>query len=130
VRPRQLRHLDDLGHGSPRHVNRYVVANGAVEEKVLLQYDPDLAPQPHGISLLQVNAIDKNPDGLRHIQPLQEFGERALARTAAPHHSNRGSGRNDAREVAQYLGAIEVIAKPHTFYADRSLNGRQTHLAG
>ena len=59
---------------------RNVVANRAVEQHVFLQHDADLPPQPRRIDHGQVDAVDQNAAALRHIKPLDEFGERALAR--------------------------------------------------
>ena len=59
---------------------RDVVADRAVEQHVLLQHDADLPPQPGGIDHGEIDAVDEHAAALRHVEPLHQLGERALAR--------------------------------------------------
>ncbi len=59
---------------------RDVVADGAVEQHVLLQHDADLAPQPGDVDHGEIDAVDQHAPALGHVEPLDQLGERALAR--------------------------------------------------
>ena len=48
---------------------RDVLVDGAVEQHVLLQHDADLAPQPAGIELGDVDAVEHHL-ALRRVKPL------------------------------------------------------------
>ena len=71
-----------LHHHHTRHggvAERYVLVDGAVEKKVLLQHDPDLPAQPAGIELGDVDAIEHHLTRLRTIKALDEFRQGGLA---------------------------------------------------
>ena len=73
-----------LHHHHTRHggvAKRYVLMDGTVEKKVLLQHDPDLPAQPAGIELGNVHAIEHHLTRLRTIQALDELREGGLARS-------------------------------------------------
>ncbi len=99
VRAGELGGGDDALHRRRRIGERDVVADGAVEQHVLLQHDADLAPQPGDVDHGEIDAVDQHAPALGHVEPLHELGERALARARgaddadAPGLPARGSSR-------------------------------------
>ena len=51
----------------------------AVEQHVLLQHDADLAAQPAGIELRDVDAVEHHLAVLRAVEPLHQLGQGRLA---------------------------------------------------
>ena len=94
MRAGQPGHLDDLRHRRPRHMNRDVVSDRAVEQKIFLEHDAHLAAQPHGVGLLQIDSINQDAAGLRHIQTLEQLRQGALTGAATPHDAY-GRTRSD-----------------------------------
>ena len=75
----QLGRLDHLLHRQPRIGQRNVVAHGAIEEKVFLEYHPHLAAEPGRIHLREVHTVHENTPALRHIEPLNQLSHGTLA---------------------------------------------------
>ena len=63
--------------------DRDIVAHRAAKQEILLQDDSDLGPQMGEVELFQILAVDFNEPGLRPVEPLQQSGNRRLARAAA-----------------------------------------------
>ena len=75
----ELRGADDCVHGGRGVGERDIIAHRAVEEDVFLKHDRGLPPEPSGVSKRQVHAIDENAAAFWHVEPLDQFGERALS---------------------------------------------------
>ena len=70
-------------HALDRHGRigkRDIVADRSVEQHIFLQHDADLPPQPGGIDHREIDAVHEDAAALRHIEPLHQLRERALAR--------------------------------------------------
>ena len=89
--PASVAAVDDALHRHGRVGERDVLANRAVEQHVLLQHDADLAPQPGQIDHREIDAVDQHASALRHVETLDQLGERALA---------RARGADDADDLA------------------------------
>ena len=50
---------DDGIHRQAGIGERNVVPHGAMKEKILLEYDPDLAAEPRWIDLREIDAVDQ-----------------------------------------------------------------------
>ena len=74
--PRRL-HDDDARHGGI--AERDVLVDRAVEQDVFLQHDADLAAQPAGIELGDVDAVEHHLARSRAVEALHELGEARLA---------------------------------------------------
>ena len=94
VRAGKLRRGDDALDRHRRIGERDIVADRAVEQHVLLQHDADLPPQPGGIDHGKIDAVDQNAPALRHVKPLDQLGERALAGTRRPDDADDLSRRD------------------------------------
>ena len=90
----QLRRGDDALHRHGRVGERDVVAHRTVEQHVLLQHDADLAPQPGGVDHREIDAVDQHAPALRHVEPLDQLGERALARARRADDADDLAGRH------------------------------------
>ena len=85
VRAGQLGRLDHLLHRQPRIGQRDVVSHGTVEEKIFLEHDSHLPTQPGRVHLREIDTIDEDAPAFRHIQPLNQLGNGALAGPGASH---------------------------------------------
>ena len=84
MRAGELRRPDHRLERQARISQGDVVADGAVEEEVLLEHHADLPPEPRRVDLRQVHAVDQHPARLGHVQPLNQLGDRALSRPGPP----------------------------------------------
>ena len=75
----ELGGLDDPLHRHAGIGQGYVVADRAVEQDVLLKHHADLPAQPRRIDQGQIGAVDQDAAGLRHVEPLEQLRQRALA---------------------------------------------------
>ncbi len=79
MRAGKLGRGDDALDRHRRIGERDIVADRAVEQHVLLQNDADLPAQPGGVDHGEIDAVDQHAAALRHIEPLDQLGQRALA---------------------------------------------------
>src|SRR5581483_195165 len=111
VRAGELGRLDHPLHGHAGIGERDVVPHRSIEQKVFLQHDADLAPQPDGIDLRQIDAVDQHAAGFGHVEALDELRNRALAGTRAADQTDDFAGGNVERKLAQYLGRVRPVAE-------------------
>ena len=76
----ELRRPDDRLHRDAGVGQRDVFANRSVEQEVFLQDHADLAAQPRCVDEGEVDAVDQHAALGRHVEALDQAGERALAR--------------------------------------------------
>ena len=69
-------------HGRVRECN--VVAHRSIEQNVLLQHDAHLPAQPEDVDHGKIDAVDQDAPALRHVQTLDDLGERALTGPDGP----------------------------------------------
>ena len=119
-----LRQLGDelVGAGEPRRLHhqrarrggigqRDVLVDRAVEQHVLLQHDADLAAQPGGIELGDVDAVEQHLAGVRAVEALDRLGQRRLAGTRSADDADHFARRDRQRDVAQRVGRIGAVAQ-------------------
>ncbi len=80
-----------------------VLTHTAIEQKVLLQYHADLASQPRGFNQRQIDTVDQHPARLRHVKPLHQFGQGALARARSPDDADHLARPYVQGDITQYL---------------------------
>src|SRR5262245_25357403 len=119
-------HFPDLLDGRRRPRVRDVLPNRSIEEKVVLENDPDLLPVVPETQGSEVAAVDANATALGPVEGQYEADERALARAARPDESRRGSGRRHERNLLQDRDSFPVL-ESHVlelhFPVDRSDRG-------
>ena len=121
---------DDALDRHRRIGERDIVAHRGIEQYVFLQHDADLAPQPGGIDHAEIDAIDKDAPALRHVKPLDQLGERALARARGTDDADNLSGRHAESHVMQDLRAVDAVAERDMLKSDVAADRRQRRLAG
>ena len=87
--------LRRLHHLFQRHTGigkRDILSHRAVEEYILLQDAPYLAPQLGGIDHGEINAVDEDPAAFRHIKTLDELRQGGFAGTQGADDANRLAG--------------------------------------
>src|SRR5258708_36008028 len=90
VAVRGLRSRDDLFAARARLGVTNVFRDGPVEEKVLLEHDPEVSPEVAGPDCTQVMPVHEDPATRRAVEAHDQADDRALARSARAHE---GSGR-------------------------------------
>ena len=119
-----------LGH-------RDIFAHRAAEQKILLQHHADLGAQMSEIELLQILPVDAHQPGLWPIQPLDQPGDRRLARAAAADDADDLAGldreghvldrrRRRIRIVEGDVGEFDAATDRECEFAARRL-GRRLH---
>ena len=103
VRAGELGRGDDPLDRHGRIGERDIVADRAVEQHVLLQHDADLAAQPGGVDHGEIDAVDQHAAAFRHVKPLDQLGERALARARGADDADHLAGRDGEADVVQDL---------------------------
>ena len=104
-RPRQLRGPHDLVERGSRPRDADVLAHRAAEKEVLLRHHADAAPQMVQLDLAQVHAVDLDDALVAGVEPLQQPGDRRLARSAAPHDRRRSCRRGSRSSPRRAPGA-------------------------
>ena len=104
---------------------RDVVAHRAVEQHVLLQHDADLAAQPGRIDHGEIDAVDQHAPALRHVEALDELGERALARPGRADDADHLPGRHIEADVVQDFRSVDAIAERDVVERDVAADRRQ-----
>ena len=97
--------------GMRRVGERDIVAHRAVEQHVLLQHNARLPAQPGGVDHCEVDAVDEHAPALRHVQSLDELGERALARARGADDADDLAGRHVETDVVQHFRPIDAVAE-------------------
>ena len=111
MRARQLRHADHLAARHRRIGERDVVMDGAVEQKVFLEHHADLAAQPGGIGLRDVDAVDQDLAALRLIKTLDELRQSRLAGARRADDANHLAGLDRERDFRENLGHAGLVAE-------------------
>src|SRR5713101_6055849 len=111
---------DHLRHRHRWIDERDVVANGMVEKDVLLQHDADLAAQPS-----DVDAVDEDTAALRHVEAVDELGERALARPGRADDADDLTGLHDEADVVQDLRPVDTVTESDVVEGDIAADRRQ-----
>src|SRR3546814_14659354 len=70
----------------------------------------DLAAQPGGIDLRQIDAVDQHAAAGGQIEALEQFGQRRLARARGTGDAERSARGQVEADVAQCPGAVGGIA--------------------
>src|SRR5216684_6065594 len=121
---------DDTLHRHRRIGERNVVPHRRVEEDVFLQHDSDLPAQPGNIRYGEIDAIDRDPPALRHIETLDKLGERALARTRRTDDAHHLARRYVEADVVQHLGAVDAVPEGDMLEDDVAADRRQCSPRG
>ena len=120
----------DIGLGGPRAFGQGdIVAHRTVEQHVLLEHHADLPPQPGRVGHHQIHAVDQHAAALRHVEPLHQFCEGALARTRRADDADGLAGRNIEGDVVQDFRSVEAVAKRDVLEANVALERRQPGAA-
>ena len=101
-----------------------VVVDGAVEQDVLLQHDADLPAQPGGIELRQVGAVEQDLALVRHVEPLDQLGQRRLAGPEGPTMPITSPGLDREGHALEDVGRARPVAERDVAEA-RSRRGGQ-----
>src|SRR5215468_11283414 len=101
---------------------RDVVAHRAIEQDALLQHYADLTTQPGWIDHAEINTVDQNPPTLRHVEPLDQLGERAFAGARWANNAHDLSGRYPKINVVQHLRPVDPVAKRNVLECDVALD--------
>ena len=115
-------------HALHRHAGigeRDVLADRAVEQHVFLQHDADLAPQPGEVDHREIDAVDQHAPALRHVEPLHQLGERALARARGADDADDLAGLDVEAHVVQDLGPVDAVAESDVLERDCPADRRQ-----
>jgi hypothetical protein len=111
MRPGKLRG----GHNPlDRHAGigeRDIVADRAIEQHVFLQDDANLTPQPGNIHRGEIDAVDQHAPALGEIEPLDELGQRRLARPGRSDNADHLTGGNGDIHIVQNLRPVRTIAE-------------------
>ena len=128
VRPGELGRVDHrldrrgwIGDGD-------VLPHRSVEQHVLLQHDADLAAQLRRVGHGDVLAVDQHPTRLRHEQPLQQLGQRALARAAASHDADHLARVHRQVHPVQHRLRVGAVAEGDVL--QRHVAAHARHRAG
>jgi len=89
-----------------------ILGDGSIEKHVLLQNDANLSPQPSCIRHREIDTVDEDAAGLRHVEALEKLRERALARARRTDDADDLPGRNMKTDVVQDFRPVDAIAKP------------------
>src|SRR5262249_30345799 len=84
VRAGKLRRGHDVFGRRPWIGKCNVVPNRPVEKHVFLQHHADLAAQPRDIDHRKIDAVDQHAPGFRHVEALNQLGQRRLAGPGRP----------------------------------------------
>src|SRR6185369_6758952 len=123
------RHGDDLGAVHGGIGERDVVVDGAVEQQVLLQHDADLAAQPGGVDLPDIDPVDLDLPALRPVETLHQFRQRRLARAGGSDDTYHLPGRNLQVDAGENLRSAGHVTEADTAELDGAARGRQRDLA-
>src|SRR6266852_7957654 len=121
---------DDTLHRHRRIGERNIVAHRGVEQHVFLQHDSDLPAQPGNIRYGEIDAIDRDPPALRHIETLDKLGERALARTRRTDDAHHLARRYVEADVVPHLGAVDAVPEGDMLEDDVDADRRQCSPRG
>src|SRR6266568_1791780 len=72
----------DLLEARARLAGADIVADAAAKQEVLLQHDPEMAPEMDLVDLAHLVAVDADEPALGRIEALDQPNQRALARSA------------------------------------------------
>ena len=97
-----------------------VVADGAVEQDVFLQDHADLAAQRCGIDHGNILSIDQHPAPVRHIETLDQLGERAFAGTGTADDADHLAGSDFQVYRANDIRRVRAVAEGHLIELDGS----------
>ena len=89
------------------------------------KHHADLATQPGGIGHREIHAVDHHPPAFRHIEPLHQLGEGALARPRRADDADDLPGRHVEADVVQHFPPVEAIAKRDVVETDIAADRRQ-----
>ena len=84
----------------------------------LLQNHADLPAQPGGIHHGEIDAVDKHPSAFRHIEPLDQFGQRTLARAGGADDTDDLSGLRAETDIMEHFRAIDPVTERDVFESD------------
>ena len=117
----ETRGVDDLLHGGVLLREGQVLADGAVEEVVVLQHDTDGGTQRRAVDLADVDAVILDDAGLERIEALDELGERGLAGTGTADEADGGTGRDVEVEVLDDHRGVRRIPEIHVLDGELAL---------
>src|ERR1700732_1670127 len=129
MRAGQVGRVDDPLHGHGGIGKRYIFGDGAIEKDVLLQNNANLSSQPGGVGQCEIDTVDDDTSGLRHVETLEKLRERALARSRRADDTNDLPGRNMKTDVMQEFRSIDAMAHPDVFKRDGPADRREHSAA-
>src|SRR6266567_8567874 len=109
---------------------RNIIPDRAVEKYTVLKNHANLATQPGGIHLRNVDAVDQDSAALRYVESLHQLGQSALSRPRGAYYSNDLVRGNMEVHIPQDLGSVNAVAKGHVLESDMASDRSQCHLAG
>ncbi len=121
---------DHLLQRCARIGQRDVLPQAAVEQYVLLQHHADLTTQAGGIGEREIQPIDEHPTAFRHIQALDQLGERALARARTADDADDLTGLDVQGDALEHFQGIGPIPKVDIVERDATRDGRQAAPGG
>src|SRR5207253_2188621 len=104
--------VDNPLHGHGGIGERDILGDRSIEEHILLQDNANLPPQPGAIRHREIDTVDEDTSGLRHVKTLEKLRERTLARARRTDDADDLPGRNMKTDVVQDFLSIDAIAKP------------------
>src|ERR1700756_4666146 len=113
MRAGELCRNNDAVHWNSRVGQCDIVAHRAIEQHVFLKYDPDLTPQPGQIDHGEIDALHHDASALRHIQALNQLGQRTLARARGADNADHLARRYGEIDVVQDRRGVDPIAEIH-----------------
>ena len=129
----QGRHeVGDLGCGQRRPQlplarlgagEQQVVTHRGVHEVALLRDHPDDRCEHVRVEVAHVDPINRDPPGIRVVQPRQQPGDGRLARAGGPDEGQRRPGRNREREPGDGIPVGAGVAQGDALEGDRSPHG-------
>src|SRR5258708_6710787 len=118
VSPRKTRGGDHVLARHPRIGERDIVAHGRVEQHVVLHDDADLPAQPGTVDLGEVDAVDEDAAAFGHIEPLDQFCERAFAGAGGTDDADDLAGGDVQSDILENFRSVNAVAEGDVFEPD------------
>src|SRR5258708_15966253 len=96
-----------------------------VEKDILLQHDADLAAQTSDVDHGEIDAGDEDTAALRHVEAVDELGERALARPGRTDDADDLTGLHDEADVVQDLRPVDTVTESDVVEGDIAADRQQ-----
>ena len=89
------------------------------------KHDADLPPQPGGIDLADIDAVDQDLAALDAIEPLDELRQSRLAGARSADDADDLAGRDVEIDVLEHVGRVHAVAEGEAADLDRAFGGRK-----